>query len=155
MTNHSGISLERKYSNAPSNDPNNWSSSHDRTGSTPLGKNSDVPDSSPVASSVDVQISPNPFSPDGDGFDDETNIAITIPSDNVEAVTIRLYDLRGRLRRTILQTQGISRTASVRFNGKDDNGITLLIGLYTLVVESANGLFAQQRKGVVIIKKPR
>ena len=155
VTNHSAISLERINFNALSTDPNNWNSSHDASGSTPLRKNSDVPDSSPVASVIDVQVSPNPFSPDGDGFDDVTTITITIPSDNLEAVTIRLYDLRGRLRRMIPQAQGISRAASVVFDGKDDNGITLPIGLYTLVVESASGSFKPQRNGVVIMKKAR
>ena len=155
VTNHSAISLERKNFNEISTDPNNWNSSHDSSGSTPLRRNSDVPDTTPVASMIDVQISPNPFSPDGDGFDDETEITITIPSDNLEAVTIRLYDLRGRLRSIIPLSQGISRTASVRFDGKDDNGTTLPIGLYTLVVESESGLFKPQRKGIVIIKKPR
>ena len=155
VTNHTGISLERKLSNVSGTDPSNWSSSLDTRGSTPLERNSYSEDSLVTATSVDVQILPNPFSPDGDGFDDAANITIAIPGDNEEVISAKLYDLRGRLRSSILQNKRIFRYESLRFEGKDDNGITLEIGLYTLVVESQSNAFKPQRKGVVIMKKAK
>ncbi|MFI5264942.1 MAG: hypothetical protein ACHQM6_10545, partial [Candidatus Kapaibacterium sp.] len=152
----SGHSLERKIFDAPSNDQNNWGSSLDTRGSTPLEKNSFLNDTIPAAPAIKISISPNPFSPDGDGFEDITYISIAIPSDKEEMISAKLYDLRGRLRSTIPTSQfGYLRSASIPFAGKDDNGITLPIGLYTLVVESASGLFKSQRTGVVIMKKGR
>jgi len=156
LTSHSGISLERKQFVAPSTDPNNWGSSLDPHGSTPLAKNSYSNDSIPTAAAIEVQVSPNPFSPDGDGFEDITNITILIPSDKPESITARIYDLRGRLRSTLPVSQsGVLREISLPFAGKDDNGLTLPIGLYTLVVESSSGLFKPQRTGIVIMKKAR
>ena len=155
VTNHTGISLERRYSTGPSTDLLNWASSFDPQGSTPLQKNSNSSDTLPAPAAIDIQILPNPFSPDGDGFNDATNISIAIPSDNEEVISAKLYDLRGRLRSTIAQNQRVYRTELFRFEGKDNKGVILPIGLYTLVVESASGLFKPQRTGVVIIKKAR
>jgi len=156
LTSHTGISLERKQFTAPSTDPNNWGSSLDPRGSTPLEKNSYSNDSIPTVAAIEVHISPNPFSPDGDGFEDITNITILLPSDKPESITARIYDLRGRLRSTLPVSQsGVLREISIPFAGKDDNGITLPIGLYTLVVESGGGLFMPQRTGIVIMKKAR
>ncbi len=155
ITNHAGISLEKRYASGPSTDPLNWASSFDPQGCTPLQKNSNSSDTLPTPSAIDIQISPNPFSPDGDGFNDATNITIVIPSENEQVISAKLYDLRGRLRSTIAQNQRVYRTESFHFEGKDDNGITLPIGLYTLVVESSSGLFKPQRTGVVIMKKAR
>jgi hypothetical protein len=153
VTNHTGISLERKFFNAPSSDPNNWGSSLDPRGSTPLEKNSFSDDTIAAVATIDVTISPNPFSPDGDGFQDAANIIIKIPSVNDELISARLYDLRGRLRSTIASNQRALRMLSLQFTGKDDNGLILPVGLYTLVVESASGLFKPQRTGIVIAKK--
>ncbi len=155
ISNHTGISLERRQFNDVSTSSDNWTSSTDPSGATPLRKNSDFPDSSNTPTALDIQITPNPFSPDGDGFDDATIISIVIPSDKIESITAKIYDLRGRIRRTIPQNQGVLRALSIPFDGKDDNGITLPIGLYTLVIESSDGAFKPQRKGIVIMKKPR
>jgi len=155
ITNHSGISLERRLPTASSTDRSNWSSSLDPRGSTPLEKNSYGNDTTGIPPAIDVKISPNPFSPDGDGFNDAANISIALPSDQEEVVSAKLYDLRGKLRSTIALNQRIYRTESLHFEGKDDNGIILPIGLYTLVVESEHGSFTSQRTGVVIMKKPR
>ncbi len=155
ITNHTGISLEKRYGMGPSTDPLNWASSFDPQGSTPLEKKSNSSDTLPPPTAINIQISPNPFSPDGDGFNDATNITIAIPSENEEIISAKLYDLRGRLRSTIAQNQRIYRTESYHFDGKDENGTTLPIGLYTLVVESSSSIFKPQRLGVVIIKKAR
>lgn len=155
ITGHTGISLERKISSSSGTDGQNWSSSLDPRGCTPLEKNSYSSDTLLSSSTLDVEISPNPFSPDGDGFNDVANITIALPSESEEVISAKLYDLRGRLRSTVAQNQRVFRTESIRFEGKDDNGLTLPIGLYILVVESSSGLFKPQRKGIVIMKKAR
>ncbi|MEP7235036.1 MAG: undecaprenyl diphosphate synthase family protein, partial [Ignavibacteriota bacterium] len=155
LRSHTGISLERKRASSSSTDADNWISSLDVRGSTPLEKNSYSDDSIIAVSAVDVRISPNPFSPDGDGFHDETTITIAIPSDHEESISAKLYDLRGRLRRVIFSQRRVYRTESLFFDGKDDNGLLLPLGLYTLVVESESSSFPPQRRGLVIMKKTR
>jgi hypothetical protein len=151
----SGVSLERKIFSAPSSDASNWSSSFSQQGATPLTVNSDVLDSSAVSAVINIQISPNPISPDGDGFDDATNITVQIPGDEPTVISAKLYDLRGRLKRIISEGQAIYRTVNLASDGKDDNGKVLPSGLYTLVVESASGLFKPQSSGLVIMKKTK
>ena len=153
VTDHTGISLERKHFTMPTSLAENWTSSFDARGSTPLEKNSASSDTALIHPKFVVTVSPNPFSPDGDGFEDETTISIVIPSVEESLVTIRLFDSRGRLRRIVSENQRVPRQISIPFNGKDENDITLPIGLYTLVVESPS--FPTVRKGIVIVKRPR
>ncbi|OQX95910.1 hypothetical protein B6I21_02890 [candidate division KSB1 bacterium 4572_119] len=65
-----GVSLERINFELSSNDSSNWGSSVDVSGATPGIKNSIFVDVLPANTAMD--ISPNPFSPDGDGKDDIT-----------------------------------------------------------------------------------
>ena len=63
-----GRSLERINPNIDSNDPRNWSTCTNILGGTPGKANSVFTTSS--SSSTRISISPNPFSPDGDGSGD-------------------------------------------------------------------------------------
>ena len=150
-----GISLERKHSTASGEQKNNWGSCIDDLGATPLALNSLSLDSAITHPTIRVSISPNPFSPDDDHFDDETTIAIELPNENEEVVTIKLYDERGRIRRTIAQDRRMIKTSTISFDGKDDHGIPLQIGLYSLVVQSNSGSFQSTRSGIVIAKRAK
>ncbi|MCU0372862.1 MAG: lamin tail domain-containing protein, partial [Ignavibacteria bacterium] len=62
-----GYSLERINPGLPSNYQSNWSSSADPLGGTPGKKNSIFVQNNSIS---ELSISPNPFSPDGDGHED-------------------------------------------------------------------------------------
>jgi hypothetical protein len=148
-----GISLERRHLDLPAYDKKNWGSSLADAGATPLAPNSLSADSTTNVSSIDVSAKPNPFSPDGDGFDDETLITVSIPSSQEELITLKVYDLQGRLVSTIAQDKRIFQSADIQFSGKDDNGRTMPIGLYTLVANSSNPGLSGKKIGLVIAKK--
>jgi PKD repeat protein len=73
------------------------------------------------------RVGPNPLNP-------EASIVVRMPLDG--ALTVRVFDLSGRLVRTIVD--GASRAAGeheVRFDGKDDRGTTLSSGRYFVRVD--------------------
>lgn len=149
-----GYSLERRSIHEPSNDSLNWGTPLNQVKATPLATNT-LAKPTLVPSSINVTCTPNPFSPDGDGYNDEALIEITIPSDNEEVVSAYLYDLAGHNVATVTRDRRIVGKATISYDGKDDKGIILPVGLYSLIVSSPNASLGQKKIGVVIAKKKR
>ena len=64
---------------------------------------------------------PNPFNP-------ATDLKFSLPKD--AAVTMNLYDVSGRLVRSLLTDNLPAGHHEVRWNGRDDNGRTVASGTY-------------------------
>ena len=79
----------------------------------------------------------NPFSPNGDGICDETELQFFLKSSGL--VTVKIFDLHGRLVKTLLDgTQQMSGDIiSVKWDGKDNYGHPLESGAYIYQVESS------------------
>ena len=148
-----GVSLERRVPANSSTDDKNWGVCLADKGATPLARNSLNTDSLKLTTAVHIDVKPNPFSPDGDGFDDETNIEIAIPSETEHRISAKLYDLKSRLVATIASDKRMIGTASIPFDGKDNDGRVLPMGLYTLIISSDDNTFTTVRKGLVIAKR--
>ena len=131
-----GISLERINPNLGANDTDNWGSCVLPVGGTPGAKNSIYTSVTP--SRVTLDASPNPFSPDGDGRDDVTIIsyALSVPP---ATVTIIIYDVRGRLIRRLRRGEPSGPTGYVIWDGLDDRGQSLRIGVYIVFLEATSG----------------
>jgi hypothetical protein len=120
------VSLERVFFTNP-NDLNNW-----RQCSLPLGGTPGQPNSVAVATDwkkPGIKVSPNPFSPDGDGIDDETAILFQLPFPSAR-ISVEIYDLVGRL---IYQPAKASYTAAegaVYWDGSSKYGGKARIGMY-------------------------
>ncbi len=125
-------SLERINPYLNSTDKSNWSTSVSLEGATPLKQNSIYTTILPSKSKV--TISPNPFSPDNDGFEDFTIINFNLAY-KISQVRLRVYDSQGRLVRTLENNLISSSNNSLIFDGLDDNGRPLRIGIYILLVE--------------------
>jgi len=149
----SGVSLEKINPRLNGNISSNWSASVSATGSTPGYRNSIWVESLPEAASL--QIYPNPFSPDNDGFEDFTIISFQVPVETAFA-RIRLFDIRGRLIRTLVSNQPVAHTARFIWDGKDDTGRVARIGAYICFLEVLNSdkqVFQQLKKTVILYKK--
>jgi len=68
---------------------------------------------------------PNPFNP-------ATSISFDVPGTEGEAVRVglRIYDLRGRLIRTLVDTELVPGRHSVLWDGRDDSGVFVPSGVY-------------------------
>lgn len=130
------ISLEKINFNLPSSFYTNWGSSLSSLKATPFGKNSIQIDAVQKENS-NITIFPNPFSPDGDGFEDFTTITMKLKN-NINKVRIKVFDVKGRLVKNLINDELVPSNYSVIYDGTDDNNRKLPIGVYILYVESKN-----------------
>jgi hypothetical protein len=145
-----GYSLERINPQFNSNDKSNWNSCTAILGGTPGAKNS-IYTTNNVSTNT-VSVSPNPFSPDGDGFEDFTIIKYKLKP-NIFQLRVKVYDIKGRLVRTLLNNQLSGSEGQIIFDGKNDGGEKLRIGIYILYIEAINdmGGTVDQTKATVVV----
>lgn len=86
---------------------------------------------------------PNPFNP-------MTTIAFEIPgASGVRAhVTLSVFDVRGRLVRTLLDEPRVPGTYQVAWNGRDDRGVRVPSGTYIYKIKAAD--FSSARKMILL-----
>ena len=148
-----GISLERINPDLASNDSSNWSSCVDFDGATPGKQNSIFVDVVPAE--AELSISPNPFSPDADGRDDVTIISYLLPF-NLSQIHIKIYDVRGRLVRFLVNNQPSGVSNSIIWDGRDNDGNTCRMGIYIVYLEAIHyqkGVVRSLKKSVVLATK--
>lgn len=147
------ISLERINPSLNGNDNRNWSSSVSPNCATPGGINSIFSENNNFTSGITV--SPNPFSPDNDGFEDFTIINYSL-SQITSQVRIKIYDSRGRIVRTLLNNHPVGQRGSVIFDGLDESGGALRIGIYIIFLEALNdnsGAVENLKATIVVARK--
>jgi hypothetical protein len=131
-----GRSLERIDPGSGGGEGWNWGTSAGVAGGTPGGPNSIGVTARSTGG--ELECNPNPFSPDGDGFEDVTLISFRAPG-GPSVVRARIYDAQGTLVRT-LEAGGYSGSGGAfAWNGYDDRGRKAPIGMYVIVVDAVNG----------------
>lgn len=109
----------------------------------PTGIGDQLPDASlPVAYALS-QNYPNPFNP-------VTSISYDVPGSNGEpaGVLLRIYDMRGRLVRTLVDEEQHPGMYSIIWDGRDDHGEPLASGVYFYRMDS--GAFSSLKKMVLL-----
>ena len=145
-----GLSLERISTTAPANSASNWTSSAHPEGGTPGFPNSIglPPAGIPVAR---VAAAPSPFAPE---VDQATRIqyALAFPPDWVQ---LRIFDAHGRPVRTVTETVLSGPEGEVLWDGRDDAGRVVRMGIYVVLLEAQNwadGAQAHHRTTVVVAR---
>lgn len=134
-----GRSLERLHPDFPSASTWAWSTSADVCGATPGRRNSLYTDAPPWIEQPGARctLSPNPFSPDGDGREDHCLIRYELPS-AVAQIRVRVYDAIGRYVRTIQSNSHSGRSGELIFDGRDDRQSLLPVGQYIVLIEAVD-----------------
>ena len=127
-----GISLEKINPAIRSDVISNWSSSANLSGGTP-GKINSI-HTTGIQSESKVNISPNPFSPDGDGHEDFTVINFNL-NVKIAQIRVKVYDIKGRIVRTLMDNSISGNNGEIIFNGLDDKEQKLRTGIYILLIE--------------------
>ena len=146
-------SLERINYNLDSRVARNWGPSTHPSGATPGAKNSLFTPIKP--NTLKIQVKPNPFSPDGDGFEDHTIISVKSPA---EAARMRLdiYDILGRKVRTIKDNSYTGSTIDLVWDGQNDKGQKVNMGIYIIflqILDDRNGIIKEIKESVVVAGK--
>jgi len=142
-----GISWERIDYDKASSDSANWWRCVDSQGATP-GKENSV--HTTFSSNIQLKLSPNPFSPDGDGFDDELNVEYQIPLGS--NLTLKIYDVKGRLVRTLLNDQPAVSGKTI-WDGKNDASKIVRTGIYVLFVQITGEHKESKKAAISVVKK--
>ncbi len=147
-----GRSLEKIVSTTSGTTSNNWSTSVNINGGTPGEKNSIVV-SSP-STEEELSVFPNPFSPDGDGFEDFTIISYSIKSSTVN-IRARVFDRRGYLIRSLANNDATTSIGTLIWDGFNDEKEKIRIGAYILLFEATDqlGKSVMQSKKVIVVAK--
>lgn len=123
-----------------------WGESFSSTGSTPGRSNTFF---YPRLATIDLDVAPDPFSPNGDGFEDETTITYNPPE--ADRFEMAIYDLAGRKVKTFFDDD-LSIPGEVIWDGRGDDGRTLGVGIYILYAQTEGGTSAKTKRTVVIAR---
>jgi hypothetical protein len=129
-----GRSLERINPAINTNDPRNWSTCTKLIGGTPGMQNS--VHTSNTQTKTRISLTPNPFSPDGDGYQDFCSIQYNLKL-MTSMVSIRIYDIKGRLVRTLSNREVIGSQGEIIWDGLDDRRQKVRIGVYIIYLEAS------------------
>lgn len=116
----------------PDFDPPVWGPSADTGGGTPGRRNalyvSRIPDG------VSVHFSNNPFSPDGDNYEDVCLVTVDLPAPH-GILHAMVFDIRGRFLKTLIDQTTVASRHVFTWDGTDRHGRGLPAGPYILYVE--------------------
>lgn len=130
-----GISLEKLNPVFNANDKKSWSSSANILGGTPGLANSIFTKN--IISNSALSIAPNPFSPDGDGFEDFTLIKYKLNM-TISQLRVKIFDIKGRMVKEILNNQTSGSEGTIIFNGYGDDNQRLRVGIYIVLIEAVD-----------------
>lgn len=133
LADENGVSLERISPDKPTADRSNWASAAASGGfATPGLPNSQARSST----SIQDEITPEPkaFSPNGDGFNDELTIRFKLSKPGYIA-NVRIFDAVGKQVRFLVKNQSLTQEGSWTWDGKNESGQKLSIGVYIILVE--------------------
>lgn len=150
-----GVALERIDPNGPSNDASNWSSSTHVSGGTPLMENSIYQESGAVPNENGITFSPNPFSPDDDGFEDNLFINYGLDAPDY-LLRVRIFDRYGREVRELVNNYQAGFEGSLIWDGLTDDRTKNRVGIYIVLFEaydSASGKDRTFKETVVLARK--
>lgn len=116
----------------PDFDPPVWGPSADANGGTPGRRNAlyvaRIPDG------VSVHFSNNPFSPDGDNFEDVCLVTVDLPAPH-GILHAMVFDIHGRFLKTLIGQTTVASRHVFTWDGTDQHGRGLPAGPYILYVE--------------------
>lgn len=145
-----GVALERVSFNQPSMDANNWHSAAESVHfGTPGYANSMMQNAEPSEDAISV--SPEVFSPDGDGFDDDCFINYHFDEAGY-TMNVYIFNVAGQLVKHLAKGELVGQEGSVIWNGTDNNNNRVPIGVYIVVTEVFNldGVVKKYKNAAVV-----
>jgi hypothetical protein len=151
ITDKEGVALERIDANAVSQNAANWHSAAADAGyGTPGYKNSQ---SAPSLTGATIEIVPKVISPDNDGHDDFAVVQYHVAAPGY-AANVQVFDAAGRPVRYLVKNAIMGENGYWTWDGLDEKGNSLPIGLYIIYTEIFNLQGKKQRfKNTVILAK--
>ena len=150
LADEEGVSLERISFSGDTNNPKNWHSASTASGyGTPGYENSQL-ELENIMSPV-ISFSPESFSPNFDGYNDEYNIHYELEKPGYIA-NVWIFDSAGRLVLKLAQNEILGTSGDLKWSGKDETGKRQNLGVYVVLVEifDVQGNVQRFKDGVVL-----
>ncbi|NOU46553.1 MAG: hypothetical protein HOO86_05750 [Bacteroidales bacterium] len=150
LTTTEGVSLERISFDVPSTETSNWHSAAQTVGfGTPGYQNSMF--SAMIQTSGEITIDPEIFSPDSDGKDDVTALGFQFDQAGY-TLNAFVFDANGIEKRHLVKSALIPAEGIFYWDGEDDEGNKVPVGIYIIMVEVFNleGKVENYKKAVVV-----
>ena len=146
-----GVSLERVSFDQPSMSSDNWHSAAESAHFGTPGQPNSMMQSAAEPSNDEISISPDIFSPDGDGFDDACFINYRFDEAGYTMNTY-IFNVAGQQMRHLAKGELVGQEGNLLWNGLDDNGNRVPIGVYVVVTEVFNfdGKIKKFKNAVVV-----
>jgi hypothetical protein len=147
-----GISLERIDVDGLSADPTNWHSAASTAGyGTPGYQNSQQRE--PLVADEIIRVEPRVFSPDNDGRDDVAGIFYKVGVPGYLG-TITIFDSRGMTVRHLVRNALLGESGYWNWDGLDDTGKKLSVGVYVVLAEMFNlaGKVIRYKHAVALVR---
>jgi hypothetical protein len=136
ITDESGVALERLDPNQATQNASNWSSAASTAGfGTPTYRNSTQ--RTDAGSKVAITVKPAVFSPDNDGNEDYCFINYQVDGPGYVA-NIYIFDAAGRQVCYLAKNTTLETSGTIRWDGLDDSGRKLPVGIYVVISEIFN-----------------
>lgn len=129
----SGRSLERTSVQASGVHAASWTSSAAAGGATPGRKNS--VSRRMEHSALEVTVSPDPFSPDGDGYEDRLMISYRADASSL-FLHVQVFDLLGRELVSLASGAFVPPEGTVEWDGRNSNGRIVPMGGYIVLIQA-------------------
>ena len=137
LTSFEGVSLERLNVNWPTQDFSNWHSASQIAGfATPGYANSEM--TIEIVDNNEMNVSPEVFTPDNDGYDDYVTITINPEEANCSGI-IAIYNAAGNCVCHLLSKTYLGLQNTFTWNGMGDNHLLQTQGIYIIYVELVYG----------------
>ena len=99
-----------------------------------------------------LQARPSPFTPNGDGVNDQVRIAYDLRDlDTPQQLTLRIFDLGGRIVREVVAVPSRSGSFDHAWDGRDDSGQVVPPGLYLYQVDLATDEGREVSSGILSV----
>ena len=147
-----GVSLERLNFDRLTNDKTNWHSAATTAGyATPAYQNSQFVFSE---TATEVEVEPEVFSPDNDGYKDVVNISYLFDASGYVG-NITVFDSQGLLIKRLKKNEIMGNKGSFAWDGLNDNKEKASIGIYIIYFEAFNqeGNIKKYKKTCVLAQK--
>ncbi len=134
----SGFENNRSWEVYTDGDHSVWGESYAVLGSTPCAENSYYP---VISNKISLSVTPDPFSPDGDGFEDQCIIRYYPTSGS--SFELAIYDVAGYKLKGFFDNRP-AVPGEIMWDGHDDAGKRLPVGIYILFAAVDGGSGAKR-----------
>ena len=150
---YDGVSLERLDFDRATQDATNWTSASESVGfGTPGYKNSQTLVANFTGDKINVD--PEIFSPDNDGYNDLLNINYELEAEGTVA-NISIYDAKGNLVRQLVKNELLGKSGTYSWDGINENNEKAKVGIHIIYFEvfDVDGNVEAHKKTCVVASK--